>query len=66
MKIIFGQRDNKMSGMPIFAQKFDPLKFKPFQQSVSSGKSGLAPKNCLTCNGVDELGSGYRLNLNPF
>ncbi len=66
MKIICGQGDDKMSGVPIFTYKFDPLKFNPFQQSVGSGKSGLAPKNCFVCNGVDDMGSGYRPNLIPF
>ena len=55
MLIIFGQRDDKMRGMPIHSEKFDPLKFKPLQQSVGSGKSGLAPKNCFARNAVDDF-----------
>jgi hypothetical protein len=47
MLIIFGQRDDEMSGMPINSEKFDPLKFSPFQQTIGSGKSGLAPENCF-------------------
>jgi hypothetical protein len=53
--IIFGQRDDEMSGMPIHSEKFDMLKFSPFQQSVGSGKSGLAPKNCFARNDVDDF-----------
>jgi hypothetical protein len=56
VKIIFGQGDDKMSGVPIHSEEFDLLKFSPFQQSVGSGKSGLAPKNCFACDGVVKFG----------
>jgi hypothetical protein len=56
LQIIFGHRDDKMCGMPIFAFKLDLLKFNPFQQSVGSGKSGLAPNDCFACIGLDDVG----------
>jgi len=51
--VIFGQRDDKMRGVPIHSETFDPLKFIPVQQSISFGKSGLAPKNNFACDNVN-------------
>jgi hypothetical protein len=56
LKIVFGHRDDEMCSMPILAEKFDPLKFSPFQQSVGSGKSGLASNYCFACYGLNDVG----------
>jgi hypothetical protein len=45
-----------MSRMSIFSCQLDPLKFNPFQQSVGSGKSGLAPNYYFACLSLNDIG----------